>query len=477
MSESVIKQSQPRTLFEKIWEAHVIAPYGVDRSLIYIDRHFLQETTCFEAFGRLRTEGLRVLSPGQTFGVIDHSVSTAAGRNADSYPPTAPWIKAMQANCEEFGVALLDIDDARQGIVHVVAPELGIALPGMSFVCGDSHTATCGGLGAWAFGIGTSQVGQVLASQALFLSKPKTLRINFTGVLAPAVYAKDMILAVIGRYGTAAATGYAVEYAGEAVRALSIEGRMTVSNMSVEFGARSGFVAADDTTFQYLADRPFAPKNAAFDAALQVWRTQSSDDGAVFDREIDLDCSTLEPQISWGTSPQDVIGVSTPVPDPDKAPDRDRRQMMLKSLDYMNVRPGRTLLGTPIDVAFIGSCTNGRLSDIEEAARIVRGRSVAPGVRAVVVPGSTTVKRQAEALGLHHVFRAAGFEWRESGCSMCVSGNGDFVPAGQRSISTTNRNFEGRQGRDARTHITSPAMVAAAAVTGEITDVRTLAMK
>jgi len=465
--------TESRTLFEKIWQRHLVKPYG-DRSLIYIDRHFLQETTCFEAYDALRKAGIGVHAPSKTFAVIDHCVSTEPNRTAKSWPATTFWIEAMRRNCEEFGVELYDIDDQRQGIVHVIGPELGVALPGVTLVCGDSHTATCGGLGAWAFGIGTSQVGQVLASQCLLLNKPRTLRATFTGKRGKGVYAKDMILGLIGKYGTAAGTGYAVEYAGPAIRDLPIEGRMTISNMSVEFGARSGFVAADDATFSYLHGRPFVPKGADWDRALEDWRLQVSDEGAIFERELELDCSTLAPQISWGTSPQDVMAIDRPVPDPLSANDSERRATMEKAISYMGVEPGMSLMGMPIDVAFLGSCTNSRLSDIEEAARIVRGRKVSPNVRALVVPGSTAVKAQAEAMGLDEIFKAAGFEWREAGCSMCVSGNGDIVPPGKRSISTTNRNFENRQGPASRTHIASPAMVAAAAVEGCITDVRRL---
>ncbi len=464
--------TERQTLFDKMWQSHVVAPFGDDRSIIYIDRHFLQETTCYEAFDHLRKQGIRVHAPRQTFAVIDHCVSTEIGRTDLSFPPTTYWIRAMRKNCEEFGIELFDIADTRQGIVHVIAPELGVALPGASLVCGDSHTATCGGLGAWAFGIGTSQVGQVLASQSLILSKPKAMRVTFDGALPAGVHAKDMILALIGKYGTASATGYAVEYAGPAIRALPIEGRMTISNMSVEFGARGGFVQADDATFDYLHGRPFAPRAAAWDRAVAHWRTLRSDDDASFDKELYLDCATLSPQVSWGTSPQDMIGVNDVVPDPLAISDRDRRRSMEKAIAYMGLAPGDPIAGTPIDVAFIGSCTNGRISDLQEAARIVRGRKVKEGVRAVVVPGSTSVKAEAERLGLRDIFVGAGFEWREAGCSMCVSGNGDKVPPGKRSISTTNRNFEGRQGPDSRTHITSPAMVAAAAITGCITDVR-----
>jgi 3-isopropylmalate/(R)-2-methylmalate dehydratase large subunit len=463
--------AEPATLFDKIWQSHVVTPFG-DRSLVYIDRHFLQETTCYEAFDTLRKAGLQVHAPRQTFAVIDHCVSTEVGRTDESFPPTTYWIRAMRRNCEEFGIDLFDISDARQGIVHVIAPELGVALPGTSMVCGDSHTATCGGLGAWAFGIGTSQVAQVLASQALLLRKPKTMRVMFNGRLPAGIYAKDMILGLIGKYGTASGTGYAVQYAGDAIESLPIEGRMTVSNMSVEFGARGGFVQADDKTFDYLHGRPFAPKDAMWDAAVRGWRNLRSDEDAVFDKELELDCSILSPQVSWGTSPQDMMDVDGRIPDPSSVGDAERRRSMEKALAYMGLTPGQPIQGTPIDVAFIGSCTNGRLSDLEEAARIVRGHRVKPGVRAVVVPGSTKVKAEAEARGLGAIFREAGFEWRESGCSMCVSGNGDFVPPGKRSISTTNRNFEGRQGPDSRTHISSPAMVAAAAIAGCISDVR-----
>lgn len=467
--------TQPETLFDKMWNAHVVAPFGDDRSIIYIDRHFLQETTCYEAFATLRKHGLPVHAPEQTFAVIDHCVSTEIGRTDESFPPTTYWIRAMRRNCEEFGIKLFDIGDMRQGIVHVIAPELGVALPGLSLVCGDSHTATCGGLGAWAFGIGTSQVGQVMAAQSLLLSKPKRMRVTFDGTLPPGVYAKDIILALIGKYGTASGTGYAVEYAGPAIRALAIEGRMTVANMSVEFGARGGFVQADDATFDYLHGRPFAPRDGAWDRAVERWRTLHGDEDAVFDKELSLDCSTLSPQVSWGTSPQDMIGVADAVPDPLAIGDRERRRTVEKALSYMGLAPGQPIEGLPIDVAFIGSCTNGRLSDLQEAAKVVKGKRVSDGVRAVVVPGSTTVKAKAEALGLKDVFVAAGFEWREAGCSMCVSGNGDKVPPGKRSISTTNRNFEGRQGPDSRTHISSPAMVAAAALTGRITDLRKVA--
>ena len=378
----------------------------------------------------------------------------------------------MQRNCREFGVELFDIDDKRQGIVHVIAPELGIALPGASLVCADSHTATSGGLGAWASGIGTTQVLHVLATQTLLLQRPKTMRVTFDGRAGPGVYAKDLILHLIGRFGTASGTGHVIEYAGPAIRALPIEGRLTICNMSIEFGARSGLIAPDDATFEYLAGRPFAPKGAGWDAALASWRVLPADPGARYDRELQLDCDAIGPQVSWGISPQDVLGVNEPIPAPGGDP--ERRRAIERALTYMDLRPGETMEGTPIDVAFIGSCTNARLSDLQEAASVLRGRRVAAGVTALVVPGSTAVKRAAEAVGLDRVFRDAGFAWRESACSMCVAANGDLVAPGKRSLSTTNRNFEGRQGPGSRTHLASPAMVAAGAVAGRIVDVRSM---
>jgi 3-isopropylmalate/(R)-2-methylmalate dehydratase large subunit len=462
------------TLFDKIWRRHVAGTFSDGRALIAIDRHVIQETTSWHAFDALRERGLRVRDPALTWSVIDHSIATRTGRTADSFPPTRDMILALRRHCEEFGLRLYDIDDPRQGIVHVISPELGIALPGCTLVCADSHTATSGGLGAWAWGIGTTQVLHVLASGMLILRKPRTMRVNFTGRLAPGVHAKDMILTLIGTYGTAAGTGHVVEYAGPAIRALPVEGRLTVCNMSVEFGARAGLIAPDDATFTYLAGRPFAPTGAAWDAAEADWRGLPSDDEARYDAELEIDCGAIAPRVTWGSSPQDVIAVDQLIPAPDSFADADRRAMARRALVYMDLTPGQPIAGTPIDVAFIGSCTNSRLSDLREGAAIARGRKVATGVTALVVPGSATVKREAEAEGLDRVFLAAGFEWRESACSMCVAANGDIVPPGKRSISTTNRNFESRQGPLSRTHLASPAMVAAAAVTGRITDVRRL---
>ncbi len=465
---------EPRTLFGKIWDHHVVTAFDDGRAVVHIDRHVLQETTCAQAFDAMRARGLRLRAPDLTYAVIDHSLATLPGRTAASFPPTQASIEAMRRNCREFGVELFDIDDKRQGIVHVIAPELGIALPGASLVCADSHTATSGGLGAWASGIGTTQVLHVLATQTLLLQRPKTMRVTFDGRAGPGVYAKDLILHLIGRFGTASGTGHVVEYAGPAIRALPIEGRLTICNMSIEFGARSGLIAPDDATFEYLAGRPFAPKRARWDAALASWRALPADAGARYDRELQLDCDAIGPQVSWGISPQDVLGVNEPIPAPDPGGDPERRRAIERALAYMDLRPGQTMEGVPIDVAFIGSCTNARLSDLREAASVLRGRHVAAGVTALVVPGSTAVKREAEAVGLDRVFRDAGFAWRESACSMCVAANGDLVAPGKRSLSTTNRNFEGRQGPDSRTHLASPAMVAAAAVAGRIVDVRTM---
>ncbi len=460
-----------RTSFEKIWDAHVIADLGDGRSLIHVDRHLVHEGTSRNAFDGLRARGRGVKSPALTQGVVDHDPSTRPGRTVDTYPLGRERIMAMQANCREFGVDLVDLHDPRQGIVHVIGPELGITLPGCTLVCGDSHTATHGGLGAWAWGIGTTEVERVLATQALVVKKPRTMRVTFTGRMSPGIFAKDLILHLIGVHGIAAGNGHVVEYAGPVIRTLAVEGRLTICNMSIEMGARAGLVAPDDRTFEYLAGRPQAPQGAMWDLALAHWRTLPSDDDARFDREITVDCDRIKPQISWGTLPQDVIAIDERIPLPEEQVP-NRRETMAGALDYMGLQPGMRMEGLPIDYAFIGSCTNARLSDLEVAARFVKGRRVAEGVTAMVVPGSSQVKRAAEAMGLDTIFREAGFEWRESGCSMCQTLGGDFVPPGKRCISTSNRNFDGRQGPKARTHLASPAMVAAAAVHGRIVDIR-----
>jgi 3-isopropylmalate/(R)-2-methylmalate dehydratase large subunit len=461
-------------MFEKIWARHVIATRGGDEALLYIDRNLVHEGS-FHAFGALEKEGRKVRRPRQTFAVADHYVPTLGrerGLAGVADPEIRGMIELLERNARAHGIAHFGIDDPRQGIVHVVGPELGITQPGLTITCGDSHTSTHGAFGALAFGIGASQLKQILATQCLWQKKPKTLRITVDGRLAPGVTAKDVILAIIAEIGTAGATGHVIEYAGSAIRALTMEGRLTVCNMSIEAGARAGMVAPDDTTFEYLAGREYAPRGADWDRALAIWRTLPSDEGARFDREVRLDGARLEPIVTWGTSPEEAAPVSGCVPDPDRFADPDRRAHAIQALAYMDLRPGTPLTEIRVDRAFIGTCTNGRIEDLRAAAAVLKGRKAV--VPAWVSPGSTAVKRQAEAEGLDRIFRDAGFEWRASGCSSCAAMNGDAVPAGMRCASTSNRNFEGRQGKGARTHLMSPAMVAAAAVTGHITDVRTL---
>jgi 3-isopropylmalate/(R)-2-methylmalate dehydratase large subunit len=463
-----------RSFFDKMWDAHVIRDLGGGRALIHIDRHMVHEGTSAEAFAGLRKAGRQLRNADLTFAVTDHIVSTRPGRTAQTFPAGLERITLLERNCRDFGIPLMDLSDPRQGISHVVAPELGIALPGVTLVCGDSHTATCGGIGAWAWGIGTTEVEQVMTAQALIMKKPRTMRIDFHGRIGNGISAKDVVLHLIGRFGVAGGSGYAIEYAGPAIRGLDVEGRMTICNMSIEFGARSGFVAPDETTLTYVAERPMSPQGPLWEQATNTWRALPSDAGARFDRELQIDCSALAPQVTWGISPQNVVGIGDAVPQPMRPPTGESRESVARALDYMGLTPGAPIEGTPIDFAFIGSCTNSRLSDLKAAAEIAKGRRVADGVRALVVPGSTQVKAAAEALGLDKIFLAAGFEWHNSGCSMCVAANEDVVPAGKRCISTSNRNFENRQGMGSRTHLASPAMVAAAAIAGRIADVRKL---
>jgi 3-isopropylmalate/(R)-2-methylmalate dehydratase large subunit len=463
--------SEPATLFDKLWATHEIVRRDDGEALIWIDRHYVHEGS-FNAFGQIAARGATVAEPGLTFGVADHYVPTRGSRRAIADPEIARMVRTLEDNAAAWNIALFGIDDPRQGIVHVVGPEQGLTLPGLTVVCGDSHTSTHGALGAYAFGIGASEVAHVLMTQTLWQRKPKRMRITIDGRLAPGIAAKDMILAIIASIGVDGAIGHAVEYAGSAIRGLSMEGRLTLCNMSIEAGARCGMVAPDQTTFDYVKGRPFAPKGAAFDQAVAEWSRLTTDAGAPFDREVTLAAADIAPIVTWGTSPQDALPIDACVPDPARERDAARAKYLREALDYMGLTAGKRLTDIAIDRVFIGSCTNARIEDLRAAAAVLAGRaSKVPGL---VSPGSSSVKRQAEQEGLDRVFRAAGLEWAESGCSMCVGINGDLVAPGERCASTTNRNFRGRQGPGARTHLMSPAMVAAAAVAGQLADVRPL---
>jgi 3-isopropylmalate/(R)-2-methylmalate dehydratase large subunit len=463
--------SAKRTLFEKIWQAHLVAQPDGRSPIIYIDLHLVHEVTSPQAFDGLRAAGRKVRQPARTVATVDHNVPTEPRGTPITDPIAAAQIAALRKNCKEFGVRLYDIDSPDQGIVHVIGPELGLTQPGMTIVCGDSHTSTHGAFGALAFGIGTSEVEHVLATECLAQQKPKTMKIAVSGRLPQGVTAKDLALGIIGQIGTDGATGHVIEYSGEAVRGLSMEGRMTLCNMSIEAGARAGMIAPDETTFAYVKGRRFAPRDAEWERLEQYWKTLPSDEGAAFDKTVEIDAAQLCPFVTWGTNPGMVAPVTGRVPDLARLAESERRATEL-ALEYMGLEPGRRIEDIAIDRVFIGSCTNSRIEDLRAAARVARGHRVSPKVRAMVVPGSQTVKRVAEAEGLQRVFQEAGFEWRESGCSMCLGMNPDILQPGERCASTSNRNFEGRQGRGGRTHLVSPMMAAAAAIAGHFTDIR-----
>lgn len=464
----------PRTLFDKIWDHHVVETLPDGTSILYIDRHLLHEVTSPQAFEGLRLAGRKLRHPEMTMAVVDHNVPTSDRTKPIEEPESRNQIETLERNVKEFGVPYFPLLSASQGIVHVVGPEQGISLPGMTIVCGDSHTSTHGAMGSLAFGIGTSEVEHVMATQTILQRPAKNMRVTVEGQLAPGVSAKDVMLAIIGHIGTAGGTGHVIEFAGSAIRGLDMAGRMTICNMSIEAGARAGLVAPDDTTFDYVRNRPFAPKGEDFENAVTFWRTLATDDGAHFDKEVSLRAEDIAPSLTWGTSPETVLPITGTVPDPAQEPDESKRVQMQRMLDYMGLEAGQKIAGTPVDVVFIGSCTNSRIEDLRAAAQVAAGRKVADGVRAMIVPGSGLVKMQAEEEGLDQIFLDAGFEWREAGCSMCLGMNPDKLTPGQRCASTSNRNFEGRQGPGGRTHLLSPAMAAAAAVTGCLTDSREL---
>lgn len=464
----------PKTLFEKIWESHVVAEQPDSPAILYIDLHLVHEVTSPQAFTGLRQRGLKVRRPERTVATMDHSIPTTPLDVPIADPMAAAQIRQMEANAAEFGITLHGMASPHRGIVHVIGPELGLTQPGMTIVCGDSHTATHGAFGALAFGIGTSEVEHVLATQCLLQRKPKTCEVRVEGTLPAGVSAKDIILALIAKIGVGGGTGYVFEYTGSAIRGLTMEQRMTVCNMSIEGGARAGLIAPDDTTFDYLKGREHAPREAAWDQAIARWKTFASDEGAAYDHSVTLDAAALEPMITYGTNPGMGIAITGRVPDPASLGDANQKAALDKALRYMGLQPGQPLLGQKIDVVFIGSCTNSRISDLREAASLLAGRKVAAGVRVMVVPGSQSIKKQAEAEGLDRVFKAAGAEWREPGCSMCIAMNGDQLQPGQYAVSTSNRNFEGRQGQGGRTFLASPLTAAASALAGAVADPRTV---
>jgi 3-isopropylmalate/(R)-2-methylmalate dehydratase large subunit len=465
------RMKQPQTIIDKLWIAHEILRRQDGDSLLWVDRHYVHEGS-FHAFGKVAERGAKVAEPGLTFGVADHYVPTRGSRKNIANPELARMVRQVEENTATHGIELFGLDDPRQGIVHVVGPEQGLTLPGLLIVCGDSHTSTHGALGAYAFGIGASEVAHVLMTQTIWQRRPNRMRAIVDGVAAPGISGKDIALAIIAHIGADGATGCALEFAGSAIRALSIEGRLTLCNMSIEAGARCGIIAPDETTFAYIKGRPYAPKGAEFDCAVEAWSKLRSDDGAAFDKEVSLDAKTIVPIVTWGTSPEDALPIDASVPDPAREPNETRAKYLREALSYMGIAPGEKLTEIAIDRVFIGSCTNSRIEDLRAAAAVLAGRtSKVPGL---VSAGSTLIKHQAEQEGLDRIFRDAGLEWGESGCSMCVGINGDLVASGERCASTTNRNFRGRQGPGARTHLMSPAMVAAAAINGHLADVRPL---
>ncbi len=474
MNEFSTPMSKPQTLFDKIWNQHLVDEQDDGTCLLYIDRHLIHEVTSPQAFEGLRLAKRTPRQPQAALAVADHNVPTSDRSEGIKEPQSRLQVETLERNAEEMGIPLFRMSDERQGIVHIIGPEQGLTQPGMTIVCGDSHTSTHGAFGSLAFGIGTSEVEHVLATQTLQARKPKNMKITVEGSLPLGVTAKDIILAIIGKIGTAGGTGHVIEYAGEAIHSLSMEGRMTICNMSIEAGARAGLIAPDETTFNYIKGRPLAPQGENWEKAVAYWQSLPSDAGATYDKEVTLKASEIIPQVTWGTSPQDVLPITESVPDPGEFSDFNRQQAVKRALEYMGLTPGTKLTEIPVDTVFIGSCTNGRIEDLREVAKVAEGRKVADGVYAMIVPGSGLVKHQAEQEGLDIIFKQAGFDWREPGCSMCLAMNADQLKPGERCASTSNRNFEGRQGRGGRTHLVSPAMAAAAAVTGKLTDVREL---